>query len=483
MFENLKLRARILAGYSAPIGLSIVAAGFVLLAAQQAKQKSDQVQTYYDISDAELHLEVQVLRMQASARGYFIGKDPTLADEYKDAKKEIVEWETKLNALVQDPKLVPTLARLKNLGNQVGVMQGKLVDIVATGKSNEATQEFQQEQRLKLTQQLEVVTDEFEAYLLPLLEDSKKAIARDLGFLNILIVLSTLSAAALSVAIAYLISNATTKVVGQSALQVASSSSEIAATLEQQDQTLVQQATSVNETTTTIEELGASSRQSAEQAEASAIAARDAITVTETGLKSVQQTTNGLNNLKDKVRGIAEQIMSLSEQTGQISGVTAVVADIANQTNMLALNAAVEAARAGESGRGFAVVAGEIRKLADESKKSAERINQLILDVQSAMNSTVMVTDEGTKTADASIQLAQGTADAFNTVSAAVNNVFLNNQQIALSAKQQAVAVQQVVSAMNAINLGSRETVSSIAQVKAVTNQLNSAAKDLSAIV
>ena len=50
---------------------------------------------------------------------------------------------------------------------------------------------------------------------------------------------------------------------------------------------------------------------------------------------------------------------------------------------MLALKAAVEAARAGEQGKGFGVVAGEIRKLADESKKSAQKINDLATDIQS----------------------------------------------------------------------------------------------------
>ena len=280
----------------------------------------------------------------------------------------------------------------------------------------------------------------------------------------------------------WLIINNISKTLKNFVSTIASASSEIAATVEQQERTIVQQSASVNETTTTVEELGASSRQSAEQADTSAAGAKEALGVTGDGLRAVEQTTEGLNNLKDKVRAIAEQIMRLSEQTGQISGVTAVVADIANQTNMLALNAAVEAARAGEQGKGFAVVASEIRKLADESKKSAERIYQLVSDVQAAMNSTVMVTDEGTKTADASIRLAQGTADAFNTVSEAINSVFLNNQQIALGSKQQAVGVQQVVSAMNAINLGAKETASGISQVKVSATNLNTAAKTLQAL-
>ena len=80
---------------------------------------------------------------------------------------------------------------------------------------------------------------------------------------------------------------------------------------------------------------------------------------------------------------------------------------------MLAINAAVEAVRAGVSGKRFAVVANEIRKLADRSKESASQINVLVADIEKAISSTAMVTDEGTKTVKNKVKIARRTADAF----------------------------------------------------------------------
>jgi hypothetical protein len=282
---------------------------------------------------------------------------------------------------------------------------------------------------------------------------------------------------------AILFADRITNLIKTIATNVAASSTEIAATVEQQERTITQQATSVHETTTTVEQMGSVSRQAAEQAEASAAGARQALSLAETGSQGVRETMEGMSILKEQVRAIAEQIMRLSEQTGQIMGVSDLVADLANQTNMLALNAAVEAARAGDSGKGFAVVAGEIRKLADESKKSAEKIGNLVTDVQSSMNSTVMVTDEGTKKADLSIQLTQETAETFMSVADAVNNVYLNSQQISLSSKQQVVGIQQIVAAMNALNLGAQETSRGINQVKVSTQHLQESATKLKEVI
>ena len=261
------------------------------------------------------------------------------------------------------------------------------------------------------------------------------------------------------------------------------SSSQISATMNEQERTLSEQASSVNETTTTVEELGATTRQTAQQADISSKGARQALDLSEKGTESVNRTMIGINDLQNKVGAIADRIVHLSEQTGQISSISELVTDVANQTNMLALNAAVEAARAGEQGKGFTVVAGEIRKLAEQSKKSAEKINTLVDDIQAAINSTIMVTDQGQKTAIEGIKLAEDSASTFKEIADAVNNVFINSQQISMSSKQQAVAVQQVVSAMNAINLGARETTTGIGHVKSAAGELDRSANNLKELV
>jgi methyl-accepting chemotaxis protein len=269
----------------------------------------------------------------------------------------------------------------------------------------------------------------------------------------------------------------------KSASVVSKSSEQIASTITQQEAQLSEQADSVRTTTLTIEELGSASMQSAIKAENSASEAQKALTLSETGSESVTRTIEGITDRRDRVEAIAEKIMQLSQQTTQIASVSDLVADIANQTNMLSLNAAVEAARAGEQGKGFAVVAGEVRKLADQSKKSAEKINILISEVQSSINSTVMVTDEGTKTAAQGIILAVNTAEAFAGIEKAINAVFANTQDISSSSKRQAITVQQAVAAINAINLGSQETASGVAQVKQATNELVNTTNQLQEIV
>jgi len=264
---------------------------------------------------------------------------------------------------------------------------------------------------------------------------------------------------------------------------ISTSSQQIYSTLEQQERLASQQAASVSETTTTMDELEASCRHSSEQALAAADAARYALEITESGSGAVGETKEGMYVLEQKVDAIAEKIVRLSQQAEQIGSISELVSDLANQTNMLALNSSVEAVRAGEHGKGFTVVANEIRKLSDQSQKSAEKIGLLVSDIQKAISTTVMVTEEGTKTVAAGVKIAEKTDHAFSGVAEAVNKVVFNNQQISLNLKQQLDAMEQVVEAMESINKGSKETAAGINQTKTGTQQLKDAAFALEEIV
>jgi methyl-accepting chemotaxis protein len=139
--------------------------------------------------------------------------------------------------------------------------------------------------------------------------------------------------------------------------------------------------------------------------------------------------------------------------------------------------------RAGENGKGFAVIATEIRKLSDESKKSTQNINNIVIAIKKALDSTVAVASEGTKTVESGSKITQKMADSFSGVANAVNNMLLNNQQISQTAQQQAIAIQQVVDAMNVINQSTKEAAIGITQIKVGTQQLNQAAQNLSSII
>jgi methyl-accepting chemotaxis protein len=264
---------------------------------------------------------------------------------------------------------------------------------------------------------------------------------------------------------------------------VSSTSTEISATVSQHERTAAQQASMVNETTTTMDELGVSSRQTFDQASSAAEGAQRASKLTGEGTAIVRQAIDGMKNLGEKIGTVADQIVQLGAQTAQIGNLANVVKDLSVEINMLALNAAVEAARAGEHGKGFAVVAGEVRKLANESKKTAEQANTIISDIQKATNATIMKAEEGTKVVEEVSGFARNVDEVFNTVSEAANIVYENAQQVLLTAKQQSTAIGQVIEAMNGLNTGARETAAGISQTKTGLEQLNSAAQNLKQMV
>lgn len=112
-------------------------------------------------------------------------------------------------------------------------------------------------------------------------------------------------------------------------------------------------------------------------------AGQDAMTMAD---KSIATVSDETANAEQGLQTMNTSVTQLNDSTCHINELVAAVKGIADQTNLLALNASIEAARAGEHGRGFAVVAEEVRKLAEQSKKSVQEIKGQLTAISDAAN-------------------------------------------------------------------------------------------------
>lgn len=146
----------------------------------------------------------------------------------------------------------------------------------------------------------------------------------------------------------------------------------------------------------TVEELGAILQGLDESQDRLEKDAFDVINSSDTSLNLVKESIGRIeeilgmiDDMNKIVQASSDKINHLEQLSSQIEKFAAVIASIANKTNILSLNASIEAARAGEHGRGFAVVAGEVRNLAAQSSKSSKEITDTIVKVQASVKETI----------------------------------------------------------------------------------------------
>ncbi|MDR3562983.1 MAG: methyl-accepting chemotaxis protein [Negativicutes bacterium] len=203
-------------------------------------------------------------------------------------------------------------------------------------------------------------------------------------------------------------------------------------------------------------------------------------------LQSTGQGRTAIDNAMEQMRHIGEgaeavqkTIGNLAQGSREIGEIVDLISAIAGQTNLLALNAAIEAARAGEAGRGFAVVAEEVRKLAEESNKAAQKIAGLIHRNEVDMNQAIAVTQDSNKGVETGIQVVESAGDSFRAITAAVESLSSQIQDITVSIDQIAAGSQALVAAVQSVDKASRENAAEAQNVSAATEEQSASMQEI----
>ncbi|MBB6625639.1 methyl-accepting chemotaxis protein [Clostridium gasigenes] len=260
---------------------------------------------------------------------------------------------------------------------------------------------------------------------------------------------------------------------------VASSSGDIANAVQEVAKGTGQQASELVDVTGILSEFGKSIQ-----------------TMTQT-LIQIQQKTKDINNIasesNDNMSGLAESVENvgktfkefgyklnlLGKNVNKINEITNLIDNISEQTNLLALNAAIEAARAGESGRGFAVVADQIRKLAEQSKKSADEISGLLGNV--SIDTKVILENSDTMNVELLNQLnaVNLTLHSFKEIVDKIENIIPEIDEVSSSAENINKQKDNILENVENISAISEETSASSQEIAASSEEMGSTAENL----
>ena len=261
--------------------------------------------------------------------------------------------------------------------------------------------------------------------------------------------------------------------------QLSTSANELMAISAQQASGSAEQAAAVQQATTTSEEIAATAKQVSDNAGRVEALADNAAASSSDGQAAVSAAVDGMTRLKGQVQSIAEAMLELGENSQKIGGIIDIIDEISDQTNLLSLNAAIEAAGAGEAGKRFSIVANEVRRLADRTAEATNQVKALIVQIQQATNSTIMLTEEGSKGVDAASGLVANISAALEKITAAVAETTSAASEIKLMTQQQTTASEQMTETIVEVRdvavqvaASSQETTQSISELTSLAERL-----------
>jgi len=254
------------------------------------------------------------------------------------------------------------------------------------------------------------------------------------------------------------------------------SASSIALGAEAQQDKSAMVATSMHEMSSTVVEVSRNSNSAALKTSQAADDARE-------GGKVVEQTINLMHSVTQSVDHVAHQIAELGERSNQVGHIIEVIDEIAGRTNLLALNAAIEAARAGEQGRGFAVVAGEVRNLAERTTAATKEIAETIGLIQKETRAAVEAMGKGTAQVETGVAATGEAGVKLRLIIESADEAAAMVNQIAAAAAEQTATTAEVNANVSEIARISNETASGARQSAKACEALSELTADLNALI
>lgn len=271
----------------------------------------------------------------------------------------------------------------------------------------------------------------------------------------------------------------------QSSEQLAASSEELSASAEETTAATNQVATSITDVTQTIELQGVKTEESAEVigeivngivqiAENASIVSEstmETMNQANIGSEYIEKVTSQMNTIYQANIETNNVMQSLEKRSNEIGQIIMLITDIADQTNLLALNAAIEAARAGEQGKGFAVVADEVRKLAEESRKSAGQISEIIMAIQQETVKAAEMMSNGSVEVINGKELVGETRKTFLKILKLIENSNAGVQELSAISEEMSASAQQVGVAVEEVEKLAKTTSQSSSEIAAATEE------------
>ncbi|WP_154826864.1 methyl-accepting chemotaxis protein [Clostridium butyricum] len=196
---------------------------------------------------------------------------------------------------------------------------------------------------------------------------------------------------------------------------------------------------------------------------------------------------------KQNTQESSSNVKEMTDSIKNINQISDVISGITEQTNLLALNASIEAARAGELGKGFAVVAEEIRKLAEESKDSTDKIKSIIKEVNQksirfvdSMEETVNILNEQDEsinnTKNIFIEIAESIeplVEAIRYISNLTDKINNDKENVKKEIDNISVISQDVASVSEEVTASAEEVTATMDELTEYADKLDGIAENL----